>query len=237
MVGNYLKTLKNIAHPDYLWDTLTHPADMLMKVPSIMRNLELYSLKDGIDGILSWNTGLSLFQAVIESHHNSPNVVEIGSYQGLSTTYLAYASKKKGKRVKSFDWFQGLTEINPELDKFFIQKNVVSDKDIFDSNLKKRGLRDIVDLTVGDARLTLLPIIKENGFCVAFIDVDIYDVTLNLLNQLKSVIHGGETIIVHDYQSTGIAKATGEFMKSFDKEINYSIIKDRQCPAIKIKIL
>jgi hypothetical protein len=235
-VGIYLEKLKKIVHHGYFRHALAHPADTVTKIPSIIRNLELYLLKDGIDGLLSWNTGLSLLQAVMESHHNSPNVVEVGSYQGLSTTYLAYASKKKGKRVKSFEWFQGLTEINPELDAFFLQTNVVSNKDIFNRNLNQRGLRDIIDLTIGDARLTLLPVIKETGFCVAFIDVNIYDVTLELLNQLKGVICGGETIIVHDYQSPGIVKATGEFMKSFNKEINYSIIED-EYPSIKMKIL
>jgi hypothetical protein len=216
-----------------------HPMEIVSVVPSILTNRNIFSNTRRIGGLLTWRVGLSLYNAVMESNHPSSNVVEVGVFQGLSTSYLAYASKKKGKKVKSFDWFQGLSQPNPDLDhKRFIQGTCLSNEEVFDRNLKALGLREVVDLTVGDARLTLLPAIKDTGFSVAFLDVDIFDVTRDLLGQLKTVIHGGETIFIHDYDSPGIIKAVDEFMGSFDGNIESSVIdKGRLMPAIKLKIL
>jgi predicted O-methyltransferase YrrM len=164
-------------------------------------------------------------------------VVEVGSYHGLSTAYLAQASKNKGKRVKSFDWFQGLSDTHPELDQLFIKGSLLSEVEDFDKNLSARGLRDVVDLTIGDAKTKLIPVIGGEGFSLAFLDVDLYDTTRDLLKQLKTLVRGGEVIILHDYHSPGIRRAASEFIDSFPGKLKISVIDPGALsPAIKIDI-
>jgi hypothetical protein len=96
-----------------------------------------------------------------------------------------------------------------------------SDVADYERNVKAWGSRDRVDLVVGDARQTLLPVIAGEGFSVAFLDVDVYDVMREILSQLWSEARGGEVIIVHDVSSPGVRKAVDEFhiiAKSLCKE-------------------
>ena len=77
---------------------LLHPVDALLTIPSALTNWELFSLKRDIEGTLKLEHRIITLQIRDGSAHHSPNVVEIGVYQGLSTIYLAYASRKKGKK-------------------------------------------------------------------------------------------------------------------------------------------
>jgi hypothetical protein len=198
---------------------LKHPFSSLKIIPDILRHWNLYSMTRRVKGYLDWTTGIALYNTVLNTDHPSPNVIEVGSFQGKSTIFLAAASKKTGRRVFAFEWFQGLKELNPEMDSMFNPKIFLSDKEIFDRNLNNCRLRQFVDLTVGDARVTLLPKIKDSGFSVAFLDVDLYSVTSDLLNQLQSVATGKEIIIVHDYDSKGIKRAIDEFCSSYKSRI------------------
>jgi predicted O-methyltransferase YrrM len=180
----------------------------------ILKHPVLYSRTRKIQGLITPEVGVLLYESVLAAKHESPNVVEAGAYQGLSTTYLAAAAAKANKRVKVVDWFAGLSATDPELDPRFVAGALVSDAGRWEANLKMNGLRGVVDLTIGDARETMLPALRNQGFALAFLDVDLYEVTRDLLFQLASVASGGETIIVHDADSPGIKKAISEFRAS-----------------------
>jgi len=60
----------------------------------------------------------------------------------------------------------------------------------------RHGIRDIVDLVVGDARERLGEDSGDSRFCIAFVYVDIYDVTKDLLSKLWPLARGGATIVV-----------------------------------------
>ncbi|MDD5702586.1 MAG: class I SAM-dependent methyltransferase [Dehalococcoidales bacterium] len=198
---------------------LKHPITSVKIIPDILRHWNLYSMTRRIEGYLDWTTGIALYKTVLNTDHPSLNVVEVGSFHGKSTIFLSAASQKTGRKVLTFEWFQGLKELDPEMDSMFNPKILLSDREMFERNLKNCRLRQIVDLTVGDARNTLLPKIKDGGFSVAFLDVDLYSVTSDLLNQLQSVATGKEIIIVHDYDSIGIKRAIDEFCSSYRSRI------------------
>jgi predicted O-methyltransferase YrrM len=86
--------------------------------------------------------------------------------------------------------------------------------DDYERNLENGRVRDAVDWIVGDARKTMIPTLDGSGFCVAFIDVDVYEVVREVLLQLQTIVKGGEIIIVHDAHSPVIRKAIDEFRET-----------------------
>jgi hypothetical protein len=125
--------------------------------------------------------------------------------------YLARAAQTIGKRVKSFELFSGLPTSDLLLDPNFQTGKFSSEVSEYDNNLRACGVRDIVDLVIGDARQTMLPSLALTGFSVAFLDVDVYEVMRELLPQLWSIAQGNELILVHDIWSPGVRKAIDEF--------------------------
>jgi len=57
----------------------------------------------------------------------------------------------------------------------------------------------------------MLPVLGDEGFSVAFLDVDVYEVMRELLFQLWSIAKGNELIIIHDANSPGVRKAIDWF--------------------------
>jgi hypothetical protein len=107
--------------------------------------------------------------------------------------------------------FSGLPSADPLLDGSFREGQFSSDIEEYDTNLESCGIRSNVDLIVGDARETLLLGMKGQGFVLAFLDVDVYEVMRKLLSQLWSESKGDEVVVVHDFGSLGIRKAVDEF--------------------------
>jgi len=179
-------------------------------IPLIKHPYLFYRTRN-VKGLITFEVGTALYEEVLRSRHKSANIVEVGIYKGMSTIYLAEAAKKVHKRVKTFDWFCGLPDASPVLDPNFKAGNLVSDINEWERNVRKNTSREVVDLTVGDAREIMLPTLKNEGFALAFLDVDLYDVTRDVLFQLGSLASGGEVIIIHDAHSPGIKKAISEF--------------------------
>ena len=178
---------------------------------TIIKHPFLYYKTVNVSGLITLEVGVALYEAVLQTTHKSPNIVEVGAYKGLSTIYLTEAAKRVNKKVKSFDWFSGLSNVDPILDSNYRDGDLVSSAGEWESNVRKNTSRETVDLLIGDARETLLPALNNGGFAVAFLDVDLYQVTHDLLSQLRSVVTGGEVIFVHDANSLGIKKAINEF--------------------------
>ncbi len=169
-------------------------------------------------GMISPPTALLLQDVVRKSkYHTSQNVIEVGAYKGKSTCFLSLAAKEAGKRVKSFEIFTGLPPSDPEIDPLFSEGQFASDVETYQSNILNYGRPECVDLTIGDARETM----QLTDFCCAFIDVDIYEVTRDLLNKLYSIAKGGEVILVHDANFSGVKKAIQEWREGKTVKITY----------------
>src|SRR5262249_45825917 len=107
--------------------------------------------------------------------------------------------------------FTGLPDADIHLDSSFYRGQFSSSQAEFEANVFRYGAREVVKLFPGDARDNLCSALGEDGFAIAFIDVDIYQVTIDILRQLDAFAQGGEIIIVHDAWSDGVRKAIDEY--------------------------
>jgi len=164
-----------------------------------------------VAGLIDQYVGTLLYESVLTCKSASQNVIEVGAFKGLSTVYLSLAASKIGKKVKSFEMFSGLPASHPDLDPSFHVGQFASEVSEYESNLKAYGKPDVVTLVIGDARETMLPTIGSEGFSLAFLDVDVWEVMRELLLQLLSIAKGGEIVIIHDVDSPGVRKALDEF--------------------------
>jgi predicted O-methyltransferase YrrM len=190
--------------------TVKNPPYFFCFVQGIVRHPLLFSQTRKIDGLISPYIGAELYDTVMKSKHPSKNVIEVGAYKGLSTIHLATACRKVNKRVKSFEIFSGLPEIDSTLDKGFNKGDFSSDVNTYENNLKSCNVRDMVDLTIGDARQTMSAVLKDHGFAVAFLDVDLYEIMKDLMLQLIPICRGGEVLVIHDTDHDGVRKAVNE---------------------------
>jgi predicted O-methyltransferase YrrM len=183
----------------YLLDVFGHP--------------HLSRIVDSVEGWISLRTAIVLFDAVISNGCHPGDVIEVGAFKGLSTCVLSLAAKRVGKRVKSFELFSGLPQADPILDADFKPGMFTASVEEYEKNVRAFGRRECVDLIVGDARQNLKTV-GSNGFSVAFVDTDTYEVTRDVLLQLSTLAKGGEIVIIHDYYAPGVAKAIEHFKQA-----------------------
>ena len=213
LVERYLNTgYRNYFFSYTYWlRALKDPNKALRNLSAVIRRPTLYRVNRSVEGLISFSTGVLLYETVLRTKSNSLNIVEVGAFKGLSTTYLSLAASRVGKRLKSFELFSGLPTGDTELDPSFTKDDFSSDVNEYEDNVRRYGCRDVVDLIIGDARHSLQKELGDSGFCVAFLDVDTYEVTKDLLFILWPLAKGGETIIVHDVWSPGVRKSIDEF--------------------------
>jgi predicted O-methyltransferase YrrM len=120
--------------------------------------------------------------------------------------------------------FSGLPTSHADLDPSFYVGQFASEVNEYQANLNAYGNPRVVDLVIGDARETMLPAIGREGFSLAFLDVDVWEVMRDLLIQLLSISRGGELIIVHDLGSPGVRQALKEFHDRSDHKVSESIL-------------
>lgn len=153
-----------------------------------------------VKGFLSHEEGCALSHAVLAKKSESP-VVEIGSYCGLSTVYLAHAVKQTGQVLYAIDHHKGSEE--HQLDEAFYdpdlidQKGRVSSLASFLDTLERFDLLGSVIPVVAKAQLvathwqTKLSLIFIDGghsFEQAFADLTLWS------NHLRE----GGVLLIHD---------------------------------------
>jgi len=194
--------VKALQNPLVAWDNF----NAILKHPLLYVNVCMKA-----EGLIDHYLGTLLYDSVLTCGADSQNIAEVGAFKGLSTIYLSIAAAKSGKKVKSFELFSGLPTSHPDLDPGFHVRQFNSEVSEYKANLKAYGKPGVVDLVIGDARQTMLPVIGSERFSLAFLDVDVYEVMRELLLQLLSIAKGGELIIIHDMDSPGVRKALDEF--------------------------
>jgi hypothetical protein len=215
-----VKIVDLFLHRNYARNAFYHPLITINSLIYSLRYPEIVKVDLNVKKLINLPLGAVLHKAAIRTKNNpSANIIEVGAFEGKSTCFLSLAAKRVGKNVKSFELFSGLPVADDKLDKGFSKGMFNSSKDTYINNVKKYGYEKAVDLIEGDARKTLLPTIDNGGYCMAFIDVDVYDVTSEILTQLYKISKGGEVIIIHDTYSPGIQKAINEFLCLVNKEL------------------
>jgi predicted O-methyltransferase YrrM len=98
---------------------------------------EIHKKVENVDGFLSKNEGELLYRLALKS--KGP-IVEIGSYKGKSTIYLAYGSKdSNNQKVYAIDTFEGGVDLETNTYKSFTK------------NIKNAGIGDIVTPIIGSS--------------------------------------------------------------------------------------
>ena len=203
----------------------------MAKYPSLyLKTLEVY-------GLINLEEGVAIYEAALKVKHKSPNIVEVGAYKGLSTIFLAEAASRVKKKVKTFEWFSGLTDIDPVLDADFGASKLPCSQEGWESNVRQNTRRENVELIVGDARIMMPAALHKDGFAMAFLDVDTYKTTLELLYHLRDLATGGEVIFIHNADSAGIQKAVSEFKKGSFQNITVQYILDNKIARLDIGII
>jgi len=106
-------------------------------IPQKNKIKKLIKFTKSIDGWLSIQEGVFLYTIAKKLSQNA-NIVEIGSWKGKSTIWLASAARgKKNAKVYAIDPHMGSPEISAEYGK-------VDTSHIFKANIQKAGLEKIV---------------------------------------------------------------------------------------------
>lgn len=134
-----------------LLDSLGYRVEKRSRIPRArLRLTELTDLQvataesSSIPGMLSEESGRLLY-ALCYMQEARGDVVEIGSWQGYSTSFLARAVRDSGNgRLYAIDHFQG----NPgKEDRYLVKEKDLSDlKDHFEANMQGLGLREQIQL-------------------------------------------------------------------------------------------
>lgn len=157
-------------------------------------------------------------------------VAEIGSWVGESTSHWAKAIKENDGEVYSIDWFKG--NVGTDLLGAAFENDIYN---IFDSNLKELGLRDIVHVFIM-ASTEAVKFVDDESMDIVFIDAshDYQSVLQDIASWYPKVRKGGiicghdcedktwdERYInqdVHDHKHHGVIKAVCESFEDFNIE-------------------
>jgi hypothetical protein len=147
--------------------------------------------------------------------------MEFGVYRGGSIYPILKKSNELGRRFFALDSFEGFPQFDRNVNTF--QWLPAEDfKDTSYDNVKKYVLQLGLDTTnfvllkgwfdeiLTDEFLTQWSLSRV---AFAFIDCDIYESTVPILNFLEKVATTGTILAFDDYQGTGVEKATAEFLE------------------------
>lgn len=141
--------------------------------------------KNGVKGLISKNEAKFLFNSVLNANGSC---VEIGSFQGYSTLFMAYGAMLKNKSK--------ITAIDPHLGLILDDKKIET-YDIFIKNIEQFNLRPYVDMK----RLTSEQAVRNWNQPIAFLwidgDHDYEAVKLDYISWEPYLVKGG-IIAFHD---------------------------------------
>jgi hypothetical protein len=171
-----------------------------------------------------------LWQFARQASRLGGSFAQVGVFRGGSARLNAYAKEGNGRPFYLFDTFKGMPKVNKEIDLHkegdFINTSIESVRKIF------VDAHDVI-FCPGFFPETSDPA-KNDKFSFVYIDVDIYQSTLDSLNFFYPKMLQGAFIVFDDYMgknTPGVKKALDEFL--FDKKEIPIITTVGQCVLIK----
>jgi len=178
-----------------------------------------------IPGMLDDESGKCLF-LLASGQSLQGDIVEIGSWQGKSTSYLAKSVEITGNgKVYAIDHFKG----NVGKESFYkVGKDDLSDlKTLFEQNMKNHNFDNYVKLLDMKSHEALEVLKQENvKDRMLFVDGDhSYDGVKNDFFNFYDLVLEGGLIVFHDYNCTGVKTFTEELIeqKIISKYYSYGI--------------
>ena len=77
----------------------TPKRELIEHLITIMKHPFLYFKTKNVPGLITFEVGVALYEAVLKTKHKSSNIIEVGAYKGLSTIYLTEAASRVNKKV------------------------------------------------------------------------------------------------------------------------------------------
>lgn len=158
------------------------------------------------------------------------DVAEVGVYKGGSAKLLSKTFQSSDKLIHLFDTFSGMPKTDPEKDHHkehhFNDTSLDHVKKVLHDCKNVRFNQGIFPYTAAS--------IRESGFCLVHIDVDIYRSVLDCCDFLYPRMHKGAIMIFDDYgwpSTPGAKLAVDEFFSNKDEKPIY--LPTGQCLIIK----
>ncbi len=200
---------RNVYVPDY-------PENKIIDI------YKLSGLSNNIQGMISNRAGEELFSLAYMQALDG-DIVEVGSFQGKSTFFLASAVKYSGNgKMIAIDHFQG----NLGKEKFYRVNNdpAFNLEDGFVNNIKKANLDKTVTL-INQSNEQAVKFIEDKSIRFLFIDSDhTAEGVYKDLNLFRNKLKRKAIIAFDDYsQKTfpGVVEVSNEFIKSMDISKKY----------------
>ncbi len=152
------------------------------------------------------------------------DVIELGVGKGGTSLFLAHLARSVGKRVYSFDSFEGLPDPDAGKDNPYFRKGDYRPSPRIELNLMQRlhylakqyDLVDTIQPVKGFFADTVPTIPEAQRFCLAHLDSDLYDSVLVSLQGIYDKVVDGGAIILDDFfhPAQGPARAAADFFNT-----------------------
>jgi hypothetical protein len=174
-------------------------------------------------------------------------IVECGVFKGASLARLVHFREifalTKKKRVIGFDTFDQFPESTYEPDNDLLGKFIASagsssiGKKQLEDVLQQKGVSGNIELVEGDVTTTIPEFIKANPsmkISLLNLDVDLYEPSLVILENLYPLISPGGVLMLDDYDKfPGETKAVDEYFRGRDMKIHRFHYVKSPCYIIK----
>ena len=182
----------------------------------------IYHLKTGNERISKLLYHYDIYKKILNL---DGEVIECGVFKGISLarflTFRNYLESQNTRKIYAFDVFGKFPKPNNKFDRRFLKAwekdagNGISNK-VLNQLLKKKNFYNY-KLIKGQVQKTIPKFIKENPklkISLLHLDMDIYEPTKFVLNNLYSKVVRGGIILIDDYKTVhGATKAVNEFLK------------------------
>jgi hypothetical protein len=161
----------------------------------------------------------SIFDRLIEVHELPGDAIEFGAFHGGLSFFLGLCIRDLGlaKKVFMLDSFEGLPEVDPELDRSFQRGTMACDLRTVSELRSRFGLDEVVEIRAGWFEDSVRHIPDAARFCLAHLDADLYRSTKTALECVLPRLAEGGAVVLDDcvfYGATGVIRATEEVLGS-----------------------
>lgn len=168
--------------------------------------------------------------AEIEKNNIEGDLIETGVWRGGASIFMKanlIAHNDAQRKIYVCDSFRGLPRPDPKIkddkgDIHYSYEYLAVSKDDVIANFKKYGVLDSNVVFVEGWFKDTLPALKQNTFSLLRLDGDMYESTMDALNNLYQNLSIGGFIIIDDWALKGCKQAVLDFRK--EKKINDAII-------------
>lgn len=177
-----------------------------------------------------WFNYKGLYSSMVREAPHKSHFVEVGSFRGRSSTFMAVEIINSGKDIRfdCVDHFQGSIEhINPQHVSY--DKDVVEGRllDIFKKNIEP--VKDRVNVVSSDS-VSSAKLYEDNSLDFVFIDADhTYESVIRDLGAWYPKIKLGGFIAGHDYHWEAVQMA----VKDFFYDLNFKVLESECCWKLK----